>query len=277
VALARGDFAATVRAMQQALTLWRELGNACEEGFTLFSLGLASRLRAENAAARAFLEAGVAVSRAAGCGAAEANNLFALAEVAYEEGDDVEARSWAEASLARASMLEWTRAAATARTVLGRVCWRQGDTVGARTLLERSLADLRELGPRFRWVVQTLTDLGELAIEEGDLDLARTRLTESIVTTAELGDQFGTARNLDGFAQVAAAGGQPRVSLCLAGAAAALREAIGVPRTPTNSAALERRLESARGQVGEDAADAAWAEGAALALDQAVAYALTSA
>jgi tetratricopeptide (TPR) repeat protein len=275
LALSQGDFEAMERAMQEALALWRALGNACEEGFTLFSLGLASRLRADYPSARVLLEAGVEVSRAADCGAAETNNLFALAELAYEEGNDVEARERAEAALARASGLEWTRAAAAARTVLGRVSWRQGDTTTALALLEGSLADLRELGPRFLWVVQTLTDLGELAIEQGDLSQAHARLAESLVTTAELRDRFGTARNLDGFAQLAAANGQARVSLRLAGAAATLREAIGVPRTPTNSAALEHCLKSARAALGDDTADVAWADGAALTLDQAVDYALT--
>ena len=46
---------------------------------------------------------------------------------------------------------------------------------------------------------------------------------KSLVTTAELRDRFGTARNLDGFAQLAAANDQPRVSLCLAGAARRVR------------------------------------------------------
>nr|MBA2449131.1 hypothetical protein [Chloroflexota bacterium] len=65
-------------------------------------------------------------------------------------------------------------------------------------------------------------------------------------------------------------------ALRLAGAAAALRAALGAIPSPAAQTLLERRLSSARQALDEDAAAMAWSEGQALSLDEAVAYALAA-
>src|SRR5262245_15581222 len=62
-----------------------------------------------------------------------------------------------------------------------------------------------------------------------------------------------------------------------AGAAAALREAIGVPLRPTDRAVHDRGLAAARAGLGEAAFAIAWAAGRAMPLEQAVADALEEA
>ena len=90
----------------------------------------------------------------------------------------------------------------------------------------------------------------------------------------ELGDLWGVAGALDGFAALAAAQGRPERNLRLAGAAAALLEAIGAAPQPVAQRSLERWLAQARQALGEAAAAARFAEGRGLSLEQAVAEAL---
>jgi hypothetical protein len=56
--------------------------------------------------------------------------------------------------------------------------------------------------------------------------------------------------------------------------AAALREAIGAPPPLSRREEAERELGAARAALGEEAFAAAWTEGQALPLDQAIEYAL---
>jgi hypothetical protein len=72
----------------------------------------------------------------------------------------------------------------------------------------------------------------------------------------------------------AAGRGRPGRALRLAGAAGALREALGLFAPRDDRPRLERWLEPARRELGPPAAAAAWAEGQAMAPEQAVADAL---
>jgi DNA-binding NarL/FixJ family response regulator len=77
-------------------------------------------------------------------------------------------------------------------------------------------------------------------------------------------------RVLDGVAQLAAAEGEAAQALRLAGAAAALRAAIGAGETPPFRAYVERRLERARRALGEKAGARAFQEGRALTPEEAL-------
>ncbi len=76
-----------------------------------------------------------------------------------------------------------------------------------------------------------------------------------------------------GEAMSLAALGQSEPAMRLFGAGEALREAIGAPRSPVIRRPYEEVVETARAALG-GAAFAAWAEGRAMSLNQAVALAL---
>jgi hypothetical protein len=67
---------------------------------------------------------------------------------------------------------------------------------------------------------------------------------------------------------------QPARAAHLFGAASALREALGAPLPPPDRPTYDCALESARGQLGKQAFATAWAEGQAMTLEQAIAFAL---
>ncbi len=111
-------------------------------------------------------------------------------------------------------------------------------------------------------------------------------LEESLRLLGELGDRRNAAYLLEAWASLAAAlssaqpdgqvGARERVQRAarLFGAAGAVRTASGIPLPPVDRSRYERYLAAARAQSTEAVWNAAWAEGQAMTLEQAVAYAL---
>jgi hypothetical protein len=144
---------------------------------------------------------------------------------------------------------------------------------GARSFCEQSLAAFRQL--RDGWgIASALSDLASLSCDQGNDREARRLYGESIRMFQELGHQRGIARVLECLAASAAAQSNSVQSLRLAGVAAALRQRLGAPLTPTEQRRLEKALEFARRTLGNAAATAAWMEGWATPVEQAVREAL---
>ena len=76
------------------------------------------------------------------------------------------------------------------------------------------------------------------------------------------------------MAGIAATLGQAVPAACLCGAVEALREAAGAPLTGFNRIDYQRIADTARTHLDEATFAAAWAEGRAMSLEQAIAYAL---
>lgn len=115
--------------------------------------------------------------------------------------------------------------------------------------------------------------LGDLARAGGDPNGALERYQESLALAQESGEQLFAANALDGVACAATARGRPERAARLH-AAATLRERLGASSAPWEHPGLARDLAAARAALGSAAFEAAWAAGAALTLEQAVAEAL---
>jgi DNA-binding CsgD family transcriptional regulator len=147
-----------------------------------------------------------------------------------------------------------------------------GDFSLTRSQCEESLALAMRLDDRIG-VAWSQYQLGCLALDEDDRTAARAWLRKGIAFFPEF-DRLGQMYELAGFSALAAAEGQPQAALRLAGAIAALTEGTGIQIQPTDRLRYERQLAYARHALDEDSAEAAWTEGHAMGLDQAVAYAL---
>jgi hypothetical protein len=79
----------------------------------------------------------------------------------------------------------------------------------------------------------------------------------------------------EGLAAVARAQGQLWHAAALLAAAQTLREALGLRRAPSESADYERELTALQAALDKEAFAAAWAQGQAMTLEQAIEYALT--
>src|SRR5436853_427788 len=86
--------------------------------------------------------------------------------------------------------------------------------------------------------------------------------------------RWGLASGVDAFGQLAAAEHQPARAARLMGAAEALHEALHIPVPYCSRADHDRAVAAARAALGEEAFAAAWAEGRAMTLEQAIAFAL---
>ena len=230
--------------------------------------------RGDRAAARVLSEESLAIMRELGDRRGVATSLDGLAWIANDLGDFSTGRALHEESLAIMREVGDRRGIALALSGLGYIASVQRDHVAARVLTEESLAIMRDFGDR-REVARTLAHLGAVAIDQRDHDRARGLLVESLAIARELADPRAVIDGLEASAYLAVAVGRADHAARLQGAAEALRETIGVPLSPSERALYEMTtLTPVRAAQGEHGIASAWAEGRAMTLEQAVAYAL---
>jgi non-specific serine/threonine protein kinase len=156
------------------------------------------------------------------------------------------------------------------------VAWRnQGDHERAKRLAERGLAISREIGER-QATTSALYTLAILAQTEGENLRARDQLEEGLRLSAELGNEADVAHCLEGLASTYGAEGKIVRAARLWGAEDALLEKLedAVYAYVPDRALHRSKVAAARSQLDEAAWTAAWTEGKAMSLDQAVEYAL---
>lgn len=232
--------------------------------------------------------------------------------VARQQGDHERAVACYEESLALYRGLEDAWAIAIVLNNLGAMARYQGDYERAGALYEESLALHRDRGDRWG-IALLLDNLGEVARDVGAYERAAALSEESLALHRELGDTGGIAEALINLGRVAGAradykrardlyaeslalcrgtGELTRIAACLEGlagaarelghavpaarllgAADALRERIGAPLPRADQAERDRTATAVRVDVGDQSFAAAWAEGHALSLEQAVAAA----
>jgi hypothetical protein len=163
----------------------------------------------------------------------------------------------------------------------------EGNAARVAALAEESLSIYREqsrslpYGQSFRHGIGgALRKLGEPAFEERDGPRAAALFAESMGLYRELGpDDLGLASAgiagcLAGSGEVAVAAGRPERGARLLAAAQALLERRSARLTPSCQSVYDRSAAAARAALGEAAFAAALAEGRAMPLEQATAWAL---
>ena len=206
--------------------------------------------------------------------AAVARSLSNLANVVKAQKEYAAARSLYEESLAIFRSLGDSTGVAWSLDHQGDVAREQGDAAAARRRSTRGA--LRRFGncDNPRGIAGSLADLGKLACDGGDFAQAQSLYTESLRIFQAEDHKRGIARLLECFACAAAGQRQPERTLRLAGTAAALRQAVGVPLSAGEQARLDRSLAAARQESTDAASAAAWMEGWATTPEKAIADAL---
>ena len=146
-----------------------------------------------------------------------------------------------------------------------------GDYVTARSLAEESVRAHRELGDAFG-LVDALAELGRAARGLEEFDTARSCFLEALEGVAAVGYRTAMAIMIDNLAAVEDRRGNHLRAVRLAGAADGLKEAAG-GQVPPEFADLPDVRSSARVEHGDEPVAAAWVEGRAMGLDEAVRYA----
>jgi predicted ATPase/class 3 adenylate cyclase/uncharacterized protein HemY len=265
----QGDYGQARALIEERLTLVREHGDTFAIANALGQLGTLARLQGDYSQARSLLEESLALFREQRDKAGIAYTLGKLGTLVLVQGDYIHARSLLKESLALFRELENSFGIALTLGKLGILAQNQGDYGQAKSLLEESLALFRELEDKIG-IAWLLSELGTLARLQGDYGQARSLLEESLALRRELGDKMGIASCLEGLAEVAMGQGDPGRAARLFGAAEAVRLAIGAPLPLIQRVPYEQAVASVRAQLGQEAFEAAWAEGQTMSLEQAI-------
>jgi tetratricopeptide (TPR) repeat protein len=306
VAEAMGERAKALELYERSLEILREVGDRWQQMGPLISLGGLVWAEGNIASGRLFFEESRAIGAELGSKFVAWSALNSLATILTEQGRYAEA-------IEVIHVLEQNinRDNGTAAARLGEVAYLQGDLDEATRLYQIAYDRFGAEG-LLHGQAWPLARMGCMAYRLGDLDRSAQLLEQSLEhlgigvwnwnhalvlliqgDIARVHGQFGAATQLyasslkllgselnnvpdrlEAFAKLAGAVHQPQRAARLFGAASAMRERLGVPIPPVERADYEAALAQARAQIDPPAFDAAWAEGAAMSEEQAVALAL---
>jgi predicted ATPase len=260
LAAVQGDYDAAEALIHESQDIAHELGDKMAIAVSLNAQASFAQNRGDVPLAQIMFESSLELWRELGDLKAVARALSNLANVLKMQGNFERSRLLHKECLGIFRSLGDLAGVAWSLNYQGDVAYDQGDSEAAQTLYERSLAIFREIGERWG-IAGSLADLGNLAREQQDYPRAHTLYRESLGLFQALNHKRGIARLLECFAITAAAQCHAERSLRLAGAAAALRQAIGVPLTAAEQAKLEESLNAARQKLSNAEGVSAWLEG----------------
>jgi predicted ATPase len=267
-----GDPGAVAIHRDQVLPIYRELGDRRGIAVTLNALAVCQRHEQDHAEARNSLEESLVIWRELGDPRTIARTLSNLAAIVLTEGDPARARALYQECRAMFQRAEDRPGAAWTYSHEADAALEQGAAAEARALYGAALAQFRELDDAWG-IGGTLLGLGHLESHVGETAAAADHLRRALEVFAQVKDRRNAARVLEALATVAATEGAAVRAVTLAGGAAAVRQAVGVPALPLERARLERALDSVR--LGPEAAAtaAAWMTGWSMDVEELIAYA----
>ncbi|HYN88388.1 MAG TPA: tetratricopeptide repeat protein, partial [Ardenticatenaceae bacterium] len=269
-----GEHDAAITLSEESLSLFAELGDTWGRAWALNNLGYVAARRGANERAVLLLEEGLALRRAVGDTDEIAWSLRDLGLAVGQQGDYERATALLEESLRLSRELGIKPGISISLNLLGEVARLQGQLDRAASLYEESLALDRDLGARHHQAIAH-SNLGYVRLRQGDRARAGTHFVHSLTWFHSVRNPVGTAVCFPGLAGVIAAQGAPERAARLLGAIETLREAAAPYLVTTDIADYERILREVQARLDEAAFAAAWAEGRAMTLEQAIADALT--
>ena len=222
--------------------------------------------------ARPFIEQAHAVARGCEDPQTLANAQMVFGLVLTSEEDFAVARSAFEESIALFQEVQDTWGFAVALMSLAYSANRSEDQAKALALNEQALARFRELGDQYFQSV-CLRQRGYLQAKQGDWQEGLAQLRESLRLSRELGSPLEIAGGLLRLAETEQHLGQPARAVRLYYAARNVYDYIGAWHQQEDFK-WEQYLASGRVELNESSFAEAEAEGRAMTMDQAVAYAL---
>jgi len=256
------------------LPLLRQTHDSLVLEAALLDLGSIAAQRGDVQVSKAHLEESLASARASGHRVMEALLLHHLSQLALRQEAYSTARTRAAEGLAVARAAGDLGALCISLGGVGFVALRVGELATARRVLEEGVVLQRQIGER-NVLAFCLDSLGELATVERHFGEAAVLLHESLGLHRDLGDRAGIAWALARIAALAAAKAQPKRAVQLAGAAANLREALGITLNPMGRATLAQWLVSLRKSFGVEATRLALREGRVMPEAQVIDLALS--
>ena len=183
-----------------------------------------------------------------------------------------QARAYHEEALTEARAINETWMISFALNNLGEVARTQGQFDTARKYYEESEALLRTTGDRGD-VARFVHNLGYIAQHEEEFELAESQFRKSLKMFRRLGNRRGISECLAGLAGLKAQQGQTIWGATLLSAAESLLKATGNAWWPADRVEVERNRAMLQSALGADEFAKAQKTGAAMNIDQAIAFA----
>ncbi|MCV7400418.1 LuxR family transcriptional regulator [Mycobacterium fragae] len=306
VALLFGDPIAARVAAEEGRDIAAAIGDAFNSRHCRTCLGLAQMLESDIAGALTQFRAVAAEATAAHDGILAAGNLAHQASALAWRGDGEAAMAAAEAGLGsgtefgpfvsgicymalaaaalsagdvgtalEASAAAWEHGgalpgyASLQRPIVAQAILASGDLVAARRWADEAV----EKATSWTVVMSSLVTRARVAMAQGELEQAQRDVHEALANLPEGFPYVGIADTLECTAIPAERCGSHREAARLFGAAAAIRERRGIGRFKVWEADYEASVTKLRNAMAEADFESAWAEGAALSTEEAIAYA----
>jgi len=270
----QGDNLSSLKAFEDSVSLLRQIGEKRMLAHALAYIGMAKAFLGDRAAAYAAAEEAVALAREAGDKVILGVALTNIAGViAMTQRDLKMLRTYGEEGiqLLRETGSRWQ----TAMTVFGFGLFTatQGNYAEARSQFEACIPLFTELRDRHR-LGMVRSELAHLERRQGNFAQAKSLYRETIQEWQKIGHRAAIAHELECFAFIAKAQEEEERAARLFGAAEILRENINIQMMPTERPEYDREVNDLRANMDLSAFNKAWAEGRALTMEDAIAFAV---
>jgi len=202
-----------------------------------------------------------------------AHSLFLMGNSAYRQSDFQEAISAYEDSLVMSGLFENKVIAAHSQRGLAQLALKSDDLQHAEELFRESLEVFQKIGDD-SCTARTMVFLAEVGQRKGDHEQAEEFLNQALRRFVKLGNEDSIVWAFERFAALAELTGRLEMATRLLAAADAQHGRGDIPLSPTRRGDYEDVVTSVRKLLGDQAFELLWAEGAAMSLQEAVAYAL---
>jgi predicted ATPase/DNA-binding XRE family transcriptional regulator len=269
------DSASARRQLEEALLIARGIGDKKKIAFALLWLGRTAHDLRDDQAAHLCIEECLKIYQELNDQWGIAMAMFHLSIMDADQGHYTEAEEQSMKSLFKFQQLGDKHRAGQVLNTLGELSRLRGNYQRAGKLYQEAIEIFREQRSRHPMAIPFF-NLAWVSLHGGDDRKAWALFEESLELCNEYGIKVPMLHILSGFASVLGMTGKPEQAARLFGAVESLVESIGMAgrMNPSDQKEFDDYVAIVRAQLDDASFAAAWAEGRAMTMEQAIAYAL---
>jgi predicted ATPase/class 3 adenylate cyclase/DNA-binding CsgD family transcriptional regulator len=261
----QGDLAGAAAQFAELVAEAQAAHDGFHEAISLATQGAALAYQGDTGAARASADAAIqAAAELGGIGAGLGCRALALAALAA--GDAATAQDATEAAWQYMSVLPVM--AAAQGPLNAEAALAGGDLAAARHWADDAVSTTTGV-----YLTEKLATRARVAIAQGEPEQGERDAHDALVRAAEVEAYLFIPNILECVGTLAGEAGSHREAARLFGAAEAIRQRMGATRFKIYDSGYEASVAAVRNALGDEDFDSAWAEGAALSTEEAIAYA----
>lgn len=278
LALCQGDNPAARKHYEETRDIRQHLGDRHGLAGALGSLGNVAHIQGDFEIARNYFEEALVLARESGNLNWQSVALTCLASVTFDQADYAASRAYTETALEICRQIGNRQTESSILNNLGRIARRQSAIPDAIRFYEQALAIDQELGRASQEAV-TRCNLAVAYAASGNTANAAFHYGQALSHMREGGDLRPAAAMLVSVAVFLAplSPDYGEAACRMLGASERVREEMGIPSTPTEQEELDDIEARLRQSLTLTAFAAAWAEGRAMTLAEAIAYTIRQA